>query len=123
MAVIYQCSDFRSQNDQNTRIIGDFTKMVQVVPIVEKMHSIFATDEDWRAHFKAILKSSALDFRNREVTVLIKLERACQWQADKSRSFRRQSLQCRFFETGDQFYLGESTVERGNGSLPVTILS
>lgn len=104
------CSDIRSQNDQNTRIIGDFTKMVRLIPIMEKMHTIFSTDEDWRTHFGELLGSSELDFPNQVTTIVAKLERACEWQAKKSRSFRRQSLQCRFFETGDQFYLGESNM-------------
>ena len=104
---INYCSDIRSQNDQNTRIIGDFTKMVRLVPIVEKMHALLATDADWRVHFTEILRNSGLDFRNRFGTVISKLERACQWQATASKTFRRQSLQCRFFETGDQFYLGK----------------
>ena len=29
--------DIRSQTDQNTRIIGDFTKMVRAAPVTKKM--------------------------------------------------------------------------------------
>ena len=72
------------------------------------MHVTIATDPDWRQHFIETLASSELKYRNRLTTILSKLERACQWQVTKSKSFRRQSLQCRFFETGDQFYLGKS---------------
>ena len=99
-------SDIRSQNDQNTRIIGDFTKMVRLVPIMKKMHEIISSDKNWKAQFKAILSSSASN-ETKLVPLVARIERACKWQAQNATKARRQSLQCRFFETGDQFYLGK----------------
>ncbi len=42
--------DFRSTNDQNTRIIGDFTKMVRQPRIAEYMYELIKT-ENWQKQF------------------------------------------------------------------------
>ncbi|CAB9528137.1 expressed unknown protein [Seminavis robusta] len=97
--------DIRSQNDQNTRIVGDFTKMVRLQPILEKMHDLVSSDENWKVQFEKILTPSLLKGGKLKAAIAT-IERACKWQAQNALKVRRQTLQCRFFETGDQFYLG-----------------
>lgn len=99
--------DIRSQNDQNTRIIGDFTKMVRVPPIMTSMHEKVANDENWRTHFENLLFQSPT-MKQKSIPVLLDMiERACERQAATATECRRQTLQTRFFETGDNFYLGK----------------
>lgn len=98
--------DVRSLNDQNTRIIGDFTKMVRTAPIVELMREIIKNDLDWISHFNALVATSHFPELNRLDPVLPKIVCACEWLAENARRFRRSTLQTRFFEVGDNFYLG-----------------
>lgn len=98
--------DIRSQNDRNTRIIGDFTKMVRTAPIVERMHEIFTTDLDWALHFNKIVFDSDFPELRSFDPILPKISSACKWLAENSMKFRRSTLQTRFFEVGDNFYLG-----------------
>jgi hypothetical protein len=98
--------DVRSLNDQNTRIIGDFTKMVRTAPIVELMREIIKNDTDWISHFNALVASSLFPELNRLDPVVPKIACACEWLAENARRFRRSTLQTRFFEVGDNFYLG-----------------
>jgi hypothetical protein len=98
--------DIRSLNDQNTRIIGDFTKMVRTAPIVELMREIVKTDNNWSLHFNAVVANSVYPELNRSDPVVPKIVSACEWLAENARRFRRSTLQTRFFEVGDNFYLG-----------------
>jgi hypothetical protein len=98
--------DIRSQNDQNTRIIGDFTKMVRVVPIVQHMFETISKDDDWRIHFDNLVKESGVPELEKVQSVFPQLVTACKWLSQMSGSFRRKTLQTRFFETGDNYYLG-----------------
>lgn len=98
--------DIRSLNDQNTRIIGDFTKMVRTAPIVELMYEIMNTDKDWSLHFLKVVSQSRFPELNDLDPVAPKIVSACGWLAKNSRRFRRRTLQTRFFESGDNFYLG-----------------
>jgi len=98
--------DLRSLNDQNTRIVGDFTKHVRVPRIFEEMHNMVSTDPDWQAHFEQLPAQSGFMELNDFDPVLPKLIRSCDWLVENAASFRRQTLQTRFFETGDMFYLG-----------------
>jgi hypothetical protein len=97
--------DFRSTNDQNTRIIGDFTKMVRQPRIAEKMLE-FVKTENWQEHFKRILAESKFVALDELDPLMPKLRKAVQWHALNAALFKRQTLQTRFFETGDNFYLG-----------------
>jgi hypothetical protein len=100
--------DIRSKNDQNTRIIGDFTKMVRSVPIARRMHELMRGNK-WPAHFESLFadsKLSELEENEEEEPALEKLKYATKWLSVNSPSFHRQTLQTRFFETGDNFYLG-----------------
>ena len=48
--------DIRSQTDQNTRIIGDFTKMVRLTPVTKKMLTYMTDkkDKNWQMHFQQV---------------------------------------------------------------------
>jgi hypothetical protein len=98
--------DIRSLNDRNTRIIGDFTKMVRTALIVKLMYEIITTDLDWALHFNRLVADSAIPELNRLDPVLPKIISACAWLANNATRFRRATLQTRFFEVGDNFYLG-----------------
>jgi hypothetical protein len=97
--------DVRSLNDRNTRIVGDFTKMVRTAPIVNLMYDIISKDKNWRLHFSGIVTECG----NPDLVdpVLAKLQSACMWLSQNSTFFRRSTLQTRFFESGDNFYLGQ----------------
>ena len=98
--------DIRSLNDRNTRIIGDFTKMVRTAPIVELMIEIMITDMNWSLHFNDLVEKSDYPELNIIDPVVPKIVSACEWLAENARRFRRSTLQTRFFEVGDNFYLG-----------------
>lgn len=97
--------DFRSTNDQNTRIIGDFTKAVRQPRIAEEMTTLINT-ENWQLHFHEIVEDSKFRSLNDKDPIVPKLSEAVQKHSDNAKTYRRQTLQTRFFETGDNFYLG-----------------
>jgi hypothetical protein len=97
--------DFRSANDQNTRIIGDFTKMVRQPRIAEEMVVLMNT-ENWQLHFHELVEDSKFRSLNDNDPIVPKLLEAVDKISKNAKNFRRQSLQTRFFETGDNFYLG-----------------
>lgn len=76
--------------------------MVRVAPIIKGMQHTVEHNEIWQAHFVHIFRNSAESQEN----VLPVLIRACGWLADRAKTFHRKTLQTRFFETGDNFYLG-----------------
>lgn len=98
--------DFRSTNDQNTRIIGDFTKMVRQPRIAEEM-AILMNTENWQLHFHELVEDSKFRSLNDDQDPIVpKIVDAVENYAENAQNYRRQSLQTRFFETGDNFYLG-----------------
>jgi hypothetical protein len=97
--------DFRSTNDQNTRIIGDFTKMVRQPRIAAEMTTLMNT-ENWQLHFEELVEDTKFRSLNDKDPVVTKLMEAVHQLSDDARNYRRQTLQTRFFETGDNFYLG-----------------
>lgn len=97
--------DFRSTNDQNTRIIGGFTKVVRQPRIADEMNALMKT-ENWQLHFEELVEDSKFRSLNDKDPIVPKLLEAVQWHAENARGFRRQTLQTRFFETGDNYYLG-----------------
>jgi len=100
--------DIRSQTDQNTRVVGDFTKMVRSPPIVERMWKSMTDkkDNNWQRHFNKLVDESEFAELNVLGPIVPKIQRACRELADEAPTFRRQTLQTRFFETGDNYYLG-----------------
>jgi len=98
--------DIRSVNDQNTRIVGDFTKSCRTSKIVERMYGLVSTDKDWSLHFHRVVGGSGFTELNSMDPVFPKIIDACGWLAGHSGRFTRRTLQTRFFETGDNFYLG-----------------
>jgi hypothetical protein len=103
--------DIRSQNDRNTRIIGDFTKMVRTAPVARKMHEYISDkkDQNWQIHFAQLVEKS--DFPGLE-SIVPKIQHACAQLASAAPNFKRKTLQTRFFETGDNFYLGKCSLLR-----------
>jgi hypothetical protein len=101
--------DIRSQNDRNTRIIGDFTKMVRSAPVARKMHEYVTDkkDRNWQIHFAQLVEKS--DFPELQ-SVVPKIQYACAQLASAASTFKRTTLQTRFFETGDNYYLGKSSL-------------
>ena len=97
--------DLRSHNDQNTRIVGDFTKMVRQAPIAKRMFEYMST-ENWKVHFEKVVEESEFPGLNKLDPIIGKLEVAIKEHAEAAPGFRRQTLQTRFFETGDNYYLG-----------------
>lgn len=100
--------DIRSQTEQNTRVVGDFTKSVSVLPIIEEMHSIFAHSNDWELHFDKAMGTSigtgstTADDGTTKTDILGELKTL----KDNAKQWKRKRLQTRFFETGDNYYLG-----------------
>lgn len=100
--------DIRSAGDQNTRVIGDFTKMVRSAPVAKLMLEYMTDPKDptWQLHWKKICDDNGFPELNSMDPVVPKIQRACQEHAFAAPTFRRQTLQTRFFETGDNYYLG-----------------
>jgi hypothetical protein len=80
--------------------------MVRVRPIVEKMLLAITTDRDWQMHFSKIVADSIVGDCVHADSVNPTLVTACENLVGQADEFRRQTLQTRFFETGDNFYLG-----------------
>ena len=95
--------DIRSHTDQNTRIVGDFTKVVNSQKITKKMLKFITKDVDWRLHFERLVRDCGFSAEMPEIwqtmCTLVK-------QHTKQAPYVRRHLQTRFFETGDNFYLG-----------------
>ena len=92
--------DFRSFSDQNTRIVGDFTKSVLISAIVEDMAKKVESDTRWIAHFAALPQKHSECIPTMHADVLDELKDLGTVQ------FERERLQVRFFELGDNYYLG-----------------
>ena len=92
--------DFRSVSDQNTRIVGDFTKSVALGEIVKKMHEKMHKDIVWCRHFEQLPERFGENFPSlhRELTEEV--------DSLKNTEFYRKRLQIRFFELGDNYYVG-----------------
>ena len=92
--------DIRSHSDQNTRIIGDFTKSVTLVPIVERMRRKLSKDLIWKVHLDQLAESVEDKAPSLHTFLLGEIESLC------NTDFRRERLQTRFFELGNNYYLG-----------------
>jgi len=96
--------DIRSHTDQNTRVIGDFTKTVNTTVIAEKMYEFLTKDPDWKLHWEKLIGDLKLGDALRS-EIFPRLKKATKELVDAA-PYRRSHLQTRFFETGDNFYLG-----------------
>lgn len=93
--------DIRSHGDQNTRIIGDFTKSVVRQKIIERMDRKLREDPIWIRHFEQL----AADFGDQQVSGLH--QKLCdKMEILVATPMRRERLQTRFFELGNNYYLG-----------------
>jgi hypothetical protein len=83
--------DIRSQSNPNTRIVGDFTKSITVGHIVQTMKRKISTDASWKSHLNKLpeISSAAVG------------ELADKIMSIDSVTFRRQLVQTRFFELGN----------------------
>jgi hypothetical protein len=95
--------DIRSPTDQNTRVIGDFTKSVNSTMIIRKMYAILKNDKNWRMQFEKVVND--LDYEKEMCDIWVLLLGHVEALRDKA-PFERSHLQTRFFECGDNFYLG-----------------
>lgn len=83
--------------------------MCRSLPVTKKMLE-FMTDEkdkNWQIHFNALVAESGLSGMASSDDVVPKIQQACADLVGAAPTFRRQTLQTRFFETGDNFYLGK----------------
>lgn len=87
-------------------LTGDFTKNVSISLIAMKMIDLVSDRKDltWKHHFEVLSRNSGLDYDSDAAATKL-LPRLKLW-AKKSRYCRRTYLQTRFFETGDNYYLG-----------------
>jgi len=94
-------NDIRSIVEDNTRLIGDFTKVISVEKIAEYMltHSRTA---NWRAAAEEEFGSTTKDFSTMYEELVDELVR----YKNESDNYLRETLQARVFETGDNTYLG-----------------
>lgn len=97
--------DIRATKDQNTRIVGDFTKNVKVSSIADSMYTAIMSEE-WRLHFEGLLQDCEFEELLNAEPVIPKLRLAVKMYKENSPGFYRNYLQTRSFETGDNSYLG-----------------
>ena len=88
--------------------------MVRVLPIVEGMLHVISTDKNWQTHFSKIVSSSKIGEYVVPGSVTPIFVAACEWLVEKADDFQRHTLQTRFFETGDNFYLGMEMLREYN---------
>jgi hypothetical protein len=92
--------DFRSVSDQNTRIVGDFTKSVALGAIVKEMYEKMHGDAVWSGHFEKLpeIYNETFPSLHREMKEEV--------ESLANTDFHRKRLQIRFFELGDNYYIG-----------------
>lgn len=92
--------DFRSHSDSNMRIVGDFTKSVHLLSILERMsNNLNPCNKDKRG------KEWIAHFHNSEIPLPELIKNGLDELKDNG--FVRKRLQTRFFELGDTYYLGK----------------
>ena len=96
--------DFRSKNDENTRIVGDATAILHQPIVAEQMLELMRS-EYWQSHFNKLIENSKFPSLNSIEPLVPILRRSVLWHALNARFFIRQTLQVRFFETTDNIYL------------------
>ena len=84
--------------------------MVRLVPVAQKMLEYMTDKKDanWQVHFNMLVENSSFPELNEIDPVVPKIQLACAELADVASGFKRKTVQTRFFETGDNYYLGKS---------------
>jgi len=95
-------NDIRTIVEDNTRLIGDFTKVISTQKIAERM-KFHIESEDWRAASAMQLYPSNADAHSAIYPMLAK---GVNEFFELSPRIFRQQVQGRVFETGDNSYLG-----------------
>lgn len=95
--------DIRSHTDQNTRVIGDFTKSVNSSLIAKKMVHFVKHEPDWRLNLEKVVADLGYKEELHDIWTLLCAHTDILYGRTP---FVRTHLQTRFFETGDNFYLG-----------------
>jgi len=93
--------DIRSHADQNTRIVGDFTKSVLLRAILDTVMDKLMNDRVWKEHFDRLPET----FSDRLPSLRSMLQDQVSELANLK--FQRTRLQTRFFELGDNYYIGK----------------
>ena len=88
--------------------------MVRVRPIVKGMLRTISTDKNWQTQFSKIVAGSTIGDYVLPGSVIPIIVTACEWLVEKADDFHRKTLQTRFFETGDNFYLGMEMLREYN---------
>uniref|UniRef100_A0A7S2ETP3 Uncharacterized protein n=1 Tax=Ditylum brightwellii TaxID=49249 RepID=A0A7S2ETP3_9STRA len=102
-------NDFRSQTEQNTRVVGDFTKSVITAPIIKEMLSIMSNlprSNDWHMHLRHTVDKFPEQKELIDSNVGERIRESLVPLAKEAKTWFRNRLQTRFFETGDNYYLG-----------------
>ena len=95
--------DLRSFSDDNTRLIGDFTKSLRVISILEHCAKKLNDSAEWRGQLTTALERSSSNMSFTALRQAVGGEKGlC------SMGFKRQRLQIRMFELGETYYIGES---------------
>eukprot|EP00466_Bigelowiella_natans_P017741 jgi/Bigna1/79332/fgenesh1_pg.61_\ len=94
-------NDIRSIVEDNTRLVGDFTKIISISKIAKFM-IMYAQTTNWRAAACQEFGSTCIDFSTLYEELVDELTR----YESESTNYLRESLQARVFETGDNTYLG-----------------
>lgn len=92
--------DIRSPSDANTRVVGDFTKSIVLKKIIERMDDKLKHEKAWKAHFEQLPDTFRDQVSGLDALISSELHKL------RQSSLRRQRLQTRFFELGNNFYLG-----------------
>lgn len=92
--------DYLSQHLHNTRVLGDFRKSVRVKTIVKIMISKLSSNQCWKHKIEKLTsKEGGMD-----PAILRLVLQESEMLAHNST--RRERLQCRLFELGNNYYLG-----------------
>jgi len=94
--------DLRSFSDENTRLIGDFTKSLRLISIVEQCSKKLTESPEWREHFTVASQLPGIVTELQEA-----FKNLC------STGFKRERLQIRMFELGETYYIGETCITIG----------
>ncbi|CAJ1945589.1 unnamed protein product [Cylindrotheca closterium] len=93
--------DLRSFSEDNTRLIGDFTKSLRVVSILEHCTKKLNESIEWKGQLTTALERSSSNMSFTALRQAVGGENGlC------SMGFKRQRLQIRMFELGETYYIG-----------------